>query len=155
MSMANPEATAPQIEVQYDQPEDEGEPPSSLQVRQALAAALPANAQVTVRFISRTESRKLNLRHRGRNRPTNVLAFPDPGMPHVVGDIAICPALVAQEAIQCNVPTWARYAHLLIHAALHLQGMDHDTQSKATQMERTEAKLLATLGLPDPYEEEQ
>jgi probable rRNA maturation factor len=45
----------------------------------------------------------------------------------------------------------AHYAHLLIHAMLHLQGYDHQTSAEAQTMEARETRLLAGLGYDDPY----
>jgi probable rRNA maturation factor len=43
------------------------------------------------------------------------------------------------------------FAHLVIHGTLHLQGFDHIEEAQAKVMEDLEAKLLATLDIPNPY----
>ncbi|MBF2735896.1 MAG: rRNA maturation RNase YbeY [Betaproteobacteria bacterium AqS2] len=130
--------------------EADASPPSAAQVRRILRAALPAGAKVAVRFVTAAASRELNQRYLAKDRPANVLAFPaEDGGPG--GDIAICPAVVAAEAKQCNVPAFERYAHLLVHAALHLQGFEHETAAAARRMEAREAEVMASLGLPDPW----
>ncbi len=147
-------AHGPRIEVRYSQA-DEGEPPPpEREVRRILRAALPAAAAVAVNFITAAASQELNHRYLRKDRPANVLAFPaeDGG---VAGDIAICPAVVADEAEQCEVPAAERYAHLLVHAALHLRGMDHNEPAAAARMERRESAILAELGLADPWREEE
>jgi probable rRNA maturation factor len=45
-------------------------------------------------------------------------------------------------------------AHLLVHGVLHLLGYDHDTEADAALMEPVETKILARLGVADPYVEE-
>ena len=141
------------VAVSYEEDGAAG-PPTAAQVRRVLRAALPAKAKVAVRFVTAAASRELNRRYLAKDRPANVLAFPaDGGAPG--GDIAICPAVVAAEARACNVPAFERYAHLLVHAALHLQGLDHATPAAARRMEAREGAIMAALGLPDPWAEEE
>ena len=152
MTSPEPVAGGSVLDVQYShQPQEGSDPPPTVEVRRILRAVLPAGAEVTVRFVDAEDSRALNSRHLGKNRPANVLAFPYEEEGRVAGDVAICPEVVAKEARHCGVPASERYAHLLVHAALHLQGMEHDTPSSARTMERAEARLLASLGFADPY----
>ena len=44
-------------------------------------------------------------------------------------------------------------AHLVVHGMLHLQGYDHDSDRAARVMETRESKILAGLGIRDPYAE--
>lgn len=69
-----------------------------------------------------------------------------------VGDIAVAYGTVVKEAKAEGKSELDHLTHLLIHGLLHLFGYDHDTNSKASQMERLEKQIMATLGLPDPYE---
>ena len=152
MTSPDPVAEERVLDVQYSHQQQDGNgPPPTAVVRRILRAALPAGAEVTVRFVDAEDSRALNSRHLGKNRPANVLAFPYEEEGHVAGDVAICPEVVGKEAEHCGVPVSERYAHLLVHAALHLQGMDHDTLASARAMESTESRLLASLGFADPY----
>lgn len=137
--------------VQYEQ-DDEGDPPSPELVRRWLRAALPAAAEVTVRYVSAAASRELNKRYRGKDRPANVLAFPYPDENRLAGDVAICPKVVAAEARAAGIEPRLRHAHLVVHACLHLRGQSHDTPEAAARMEAAESRILAGLGLPDPYE---
>lgn len=125
--------------------------PTRAEVQRILKASLPKDMEVTVRFVDAAESRELNLRHLGKDRPANVLAFPHSEERKGDGDVAICPEVVATEAGQCNIATDERYAQLLVHASLHLLGMDHDSDEAAEKMERAEARLLSGLGFRDPY----
>ncbi|MDE1885628.1 MAG: rRNA maturation RNase YbeY, partial [Xanthomonadaceae bacterium] len=43
------------------------------------------------------------------------------------------------------------WAHLTIHGVLHLLGHDHQTAAEATRMEALEIRILAGLGIGDPY----
>ena len=71
--------------------------------------------------------------------------------PVVMGDLVICPSVVAKEASEQNKPLDAHYAHLTVHGMLHLQGWDHDNDDDAEAMENEEKRILAALGYPDPY----
>ncbi len=138
------------LDIQYEH-DGKGSPPRERLVRTTLQAALDTPAQLAIRFVTAAESRRLNLRHLGKDRPANVLAFAYPDPESLLGDIVICPTVVEQEASAQGIACADRYAHMLVHAALHLQGMDHDTNRAAEAMENTEREILAALGLPDPY----
>lgn len=132
--------------------EDEGEPPSPPRVRRALKAALNCSAEITVRFAGRREAASLHRRFLGGRHLPAVLAFPDNGGNGALSaDIAICPTVVESEARKFGMPAEQRYAHLLVHAALHLLGHRHDSPAAAERMERAEKRALAKIGLPDPY----
>ncbi len=127
--------------------------PGDRKLRAWAAAALPPDAQVTVRFVTAAEGRRLNLEYCGKDYATNVLSFPYEHRAgrFVAGDVVICPAVVAREAREQGKATQAHYAHLLVHGLLHLQGMDHERGRDARRMERRERAILARLGFPDPY----
>ena len=67
------------------------------------------------------------------------------------GDVVICAAVVAREAREQGKPLAAHWAHMVVHAALHLQGYDHENVRDAGIMEARERALLAEMGFPDPY----
>ena len=67
------------------------------------------------------------------------------------GDIVLCPTVVAREARAQGKPLSAHYAHLTVHAVLHLRGYDHARPADAARMERAEIRVLRRLGLPNPY----
>src|SRR5205807_10294588 len=99
--------------------------------------------------------RELNRRWRGIDKPTNVLSFPVAAAasmaPKHLGDIAISyePALREAEAEARPFPH--HLAHLAVHGFLHLLGYDHQSDAAAEEMEALERKILARLGIPDPY----
>lgn len=108
----------------------------------------------TIRIVDESESRQLNARFRGREKPTNVLSFPSES-PYLdyqcLGDLVICAPLVAREAIAQNKPEKAHWAHLVVHGMLHLQGYDHQNEADASEMEELEVEILSTLGYSNPY----
>lgn len=99
----------------------------------------------------------LNAAFRGRDAPTNVLSWPaadlSPGgtPPAELGDVAIAHGTCAREAAAQGKPFEAHVAHLIVHAVLHLLGHDHAREADAALMEGAERRILAGMGLPDPY----
>ena len=114
-------------------------------------AALVGGGEITIRLVGPDEGRALNNDYRGKDYATNVLSFPYDTEPVVMGDLVICPSVVAREASEQNKPLAAHYAHLTVHGMLHLQGWDHDNDDDAEAMENEEKEILAALGYPDPY----
>lgn len=129
--------------------------PEIAQLRHWTESALNgAKSDVCVRVVDRGEGADLNHRFRQRAGATNVLAFPADAA-GVLGDIAICAPVVAEEARAQGKPLAHHYAHLVVHGVLHLLGMDHATPSEARSMEEQEVKLLARLGIENPYGPDQ
>ncbi|MDD2884207.1 MAG: rRNA maturation RNase YbeY [Dechloromonas sp.] len=116
-------------------------------------AALASGGEITIRLVDADEGQSLNKAYRGKDYATNVLSFPYDSEPVVMGDLVICPAVVASEAAAQNKPLAAHYAHLTVHGMLHLQGWDHENDADAQAMEDEERTVLAALGYPDPYAE--
>jgi len=118
----------------------------------AFAAGAPRraadSAELTIRVVGAAESRKLNRTWRGKDRPTNVLSF---SSDHELGDLAICAPVVAREAREQGKRAAAHWAHMVVHGVLHLLGYDHENDRDAARMEAREAKILAQLGMPNPY----
>lgn len=130
-------------------------------VASALAAAvgLPARrATATILLSNDAHVRSLNHQWRGLDKPTNVLSFPAPpppaqssrGVRHL-GDIVLAEETLAREAAALQIETDAHFKHLVLHGLLHLLGYDHETDEEAEVMEAMETRILATLGVPDPY----
>jgi probable rRNA maturation factor len=111
---------------------------------------------LAVAVVGAPESRRLNARFRGRDRPTNVLSFPAPAHPgvtgvHALGDLVICPKVLRAEAAAQAKPLRAHWAHLVVHGTLHLLGYDHEADADARRMERREIAVLRGLGFANPY----
>jgi probable rRNA maturation factor len=102
--------------------------------------------RITVRFINKAEAHDLNLFFRGFDKPTNVLTFP-----YHNKDIVLCMPIVCQEAKMQGKSVKDHLAHLLIHGCLHAQGHDHMSKAQANKMEALEVKLLASIGVSNPY----
>lgn len=122
----------------------------------AAAAATLSTSQVELAIVLTDDSaiRKLNRTWRGKDEPTNVLAFPTKpaaGVHRFIGDIIIAYETLAREAAAERKPFAHHLAHLAVHGFLHLSGYDHETHVEAAAMERLEVAVLARLGVPDPY----
>jgi probable rRNA maturation factor len=108
-----------------------------------------------IRVVGTAEGRALNRRWRGKDYATNVLSFRAganglPG-PAPLGDLVICAPVVAREARGQGKPLAAHWAHMVVHGVLHLRGHDHERPRQARAMEALEVRILAGLGVADPY----
>jgi probable rRNA maturation factor len=108
---------------------------------------------VTILLTSDEAVRDLNARFRGKDAATNVLSFPAPASarPHL-GDLALAYGVCARESAQQGKPLAHHLTHLVAHGVLHLLGYDHERDEEAEAMEALERRILAGLGVPDPYE---
>ncbi len=115
-----------------------------------------APAELSIRLVDAAEGRELNHQYRGRDYATNVLSFPaelPPGVPSaLLGDIALCVPVIAGEARERGKSERDHFAHLTIHGVLHLLGHDHGEATAAAAMEALEIRVLAHLGIGNPYE---
>jgi probable rRNA maturation factor len=121
--------------------------------RLGLGAAR-ARGAVTILLTSSAKLRALNRRFRGKDRATNVLSFPADEAGYL-GDVAIAYGVAAREARREKKPLIDHAAHLALHGTLHLLGYDHQTGREADAMEALETRLLAKLGIADPYSREK
>jgi len=116
-----------------------------------LRAALESPAEIAVRIVGAAEGLRLNREFRGQGHATNVLTFDYERSPRVVADLVLCAPVVEREAKAMGVPIEAHYAHLLVHGALHAQGLDHQRSDEARAMEARESAIVISLGFADPY----
>lgn len=114
--------------------------------------ALQSDAEITVRIVGAEEGQTLNRDYRGKDYATNVLTFDYTQAPYVTADLVLCAPVVEREARNNQKTLQAHYAHLLVHGTLHAQGYDHETSEQdAETMEALEIKILAGLGIDNPY----
>lgn len=156
--------------------EDEGWGDPTPTITLAVVAALhhlgldPGALEVSVLAADDARIRALNAQFRGKDAATNVLSWPavdlrpetpgarpeppdegTPEDPEALGDIALALEICAAEAAAAGKSLPDHVSHLVVHAVLHLLGYDHETDPDAHLMERTEAAILAGLGIADPY----
>ena len=112
--------------------------------RLAERAAAAAGGVAVVVLASDGAVKRLNARHRGRNKPTNVLTFDS-------GDVVLAAGVVRRQAQATERRVAHVLTHLVVHGALHLRGHGHDGAGEARRMELRETRILHRLGVPDPW----
>jgi probable rRNA maturation factor len=110
----------------------------------------------------------LNKNYRGKNKPTNVLSFPQMNLKNFrrasldifppkseipLGDIVLAFQTIHRESKKQKKTLESHVIHLIVHGTLHLLGYDHQTAKEADSMEKLECDILDSLGYPDPYRE--
>jgi probable rRNA maturation factor len=122
-------------------------------LRKAARAALGRRiSSLTIALADDRRVRALNKRDRRKDKPTNVLSYPS-GEKAFLGDIVLARQTVWREARQQKKTPADHLAHLVVHGTLHLLGHDHETSdADAERMEAFERRILARLGIADPYE---
>ena len=142
-------------------------------VRSAAEAAIAESAfpqlarsaraiELSVRLTGNDEVQALNAQWRGKDKPTNVLSFPQAeaeelshidgtGPELMLGDLVLARGVCESEAAEKAIPLEIHAAHLIVHGTLHLLGYDHQDDTSADEMESREVRALARLGIADPY----
>jgi len=116
--------------------------------RQVLVAeGVEASAELNLTFVDVDEMTELNRTHMGGDGPTDVLSFPlddEPGVvmdgqPRLLGDVVICPTVVAEQA---RDGFEEEIALMVVHGVLHILGMDHADEADALAMKSAENRYL-------------
>jgi probable rRNA maturation factor len=152
-------------------------PRMNKKIEQAAASAFHAakkptafkgrNFEVSIILTDNRSIQKLNNDYRGKNKPTNVLSFPQLSFPKVaaadlkifgsraipLGDVVLALGVIKKEARAEKKTIEAHVIHLVIHGILHLLGYDHMTKKEAITMEKIECDILQEFGYTHPYHE--
>ena len=112
----------------------------------------PKLGELSIALVSDAEIQVLNRDFRHKDKPTNVLSFPDDGPAPLLGDIVLALETIRREAAEKSISLEHHVTHLIIHGFLHLQGYDHETDETAAQMEALEITALGALNIDNPYE---
>ncbi len=109
--------------------------------------------QVSVRLVGLAEARQLNASYRQKDYATNVLTFEYGVQPDgtAAGDVVLCVPVLKREAKDQGKDFLCHAAHLVIHGTLHALGYDHLKQRDAKHMESLETRVLAEMGIANPY----
>ena|SRR6266850_849755 len=121
-----------------------------------LASIAPARARgtMTVAIVSDARVRALNRKFRKKDKPTDVLSFPDTGLPRrsgeaaeagYLGDVVIASGVAARQAREAGHPLATELRVLALHGLLHLLGYDHEQDDG--RMARLERRLRKRGGL--------
>ena len=110
---------------------------------------------LSIRVVGAARSRSLNAHYRRKDKPTNVLSFRGAGRSpegrNYLGELVICAAVVACEALAQGKSPESHWAHMTVHGVLHLLGFDHERPGEARKMAAREIQILDRLGFSDPY----
>ena len=110
---------------------------------------------VSVFLTNNEEIKKINLKYRKINKPTNVLSFPQNEkrmISHlenylVLGDIVISLEKIMSEANDQKKNFFDHLLLMIIHGALHLYGFDHSNQKESLVMEAKEKDIMKKIFL--------
>jgi probable rRNA maturation factor len=119
--------------------------------RAARATTSNRKRSLTIALADDRRVRALNVRDRKKDKPTNVLSYPS-GERDFLGDVVLARQTVWREAKSQGKTPADHLSHLVVHGTLHLLGYDHETsEADAERMEALERRILAKLGIADPY----
>lgn len=100
---------------------------------------------VSVAFVPDSRMQELNSRYRGLDSTTDVLSFAGTG--DELGDIVIATGVLVRQAGEFGVPVSEELRRLVVHALLHLSGMDHNDDDPEDPMLALQERILAdTVG---------
>jgi probable rRNA maturation factor len=131
--------------------------------RRAIEASLEESgiriadgAEVSVQLADDAQIRALNAKWRGIDKTTNVLSFPASAPAKIaaaalLGDIVLAFETAEREAAEESKLLADHMVHLVVHGFLHLLGFDHQIAADADRMEALETRIMAKLGIADPY----
>lgn len=122
---------------------------------------LAQTIEISINLTNDADIKRLNLQYRGKDKPTNVLSFPQidwniPGWKSdpvlMLGDIVIALETIERESAEQNKTLKNHFIHMLIHSFVHLCGFDHENEQDAKEMETLEIGILKNLGIKNPYQ---
>ncbi len=113
----------------------------------AVLADCDVEGELTLTFVDRDDIAQLNAEHMGKAGPTDVLSFPmddEPmtGVPTLLGDIVISPAVAAEQSADHAGTVDDELALLVVHGILHVLGHDHAEPEETVVMRARELDLL-------------
>lgn len=127
--------------------------------------------EINVLLLDDAQMQAINRDYRGKDKPTNVLSFPqiestdelqaalthaddhdeEQKKPFLLGDIVLSYETIQKQAENASKPMRDHLGHMLVHAILHLLGYDHEHAHEAQIMESLEGDILEAYGIKNPY----
>ncbi len=107
------------------------------------------DAEISILLCDDARIRELNARHRGLDKPTDVLSFPMDD-PQILGDIVISLPTARRQAQAAGWPPESELILLAVHGLLHLLGHDDETAAGAQEMQQRTQAILTECGLTLP-----
>tara|TARA_B100002003_G_C13731556_1_gene365558 strand:+ start:80 stop:580 length:501 start_codon:yes stop_codon:yes gene_type:complete len=116
--------------------------------------------EISITLTDDTQIKTLNRDYRGKDKPTNVLSFPQIDWNEgiqcydaylLLGDIVVSLSTIVNEAKEQGKSIENHFIHMLIHSILHLFGYDHEENDEAKEMEELEILILDQMGIKNPY----
>jgi probable rRNA maturation factor len=104
------------------------------------------DASISVTFLGRESMRRLNARHKGVDRPTDVLAFALEDQGRAVGDVYLCASVARDEARARGLAEREELVRLIVHGTLHALGWEHpedETRTRSAMWRRQERYVEA------------
>ncbi len=129
---------------------------------EALDAA--QDLEISITLTNDDAIRILNRDYRGKDKPTNVLSFPQIDWDNegfeiepfvMLGDIVISIETIIRESEEQDKRLQDHFMHMLVHSILHLCGHDHEQDTEAQTMESLEVLILEDMGIKNPYQDNQ
>ena len=119
----------------------------------ALGSAGIRDGHVAIEFVDADRIAELNLEHRGKTGPTDVLSFPmdelrptrddEEPEPGLLGDVVLCPVVAEAQAKTAGHSTEDELQLLCTHGMLHLLGYDHGEPAEEKEMFDEQRRLLS------------
>jgi len=129
----------------------------------AYAPDIPKDREMELSITLTNDAHIQDLNHdyRDKDKPTNVLSFPqidwsegisDQEPLIMLGDVVCALETIAREAKEQYKTLDHHFIHMLIHSVLHLFGYDHEDEQEAEEMEALEINILNKMGIKNPYQ---
>lgn len=112
-------------------------------VQTVMKSLYPLCKEVSVVLVTRSEMKKINALHRGKNNVTDGLAFSYEE--EKTGEVILCPEYISQEADAIGISRRELFETVLVHALVHIAGYDHKSNSETSNMEAAEKKMHLKL----------
>lgn len=114
---------------------------------------VPTDVVITIVFMTDDEIHGMNLKHRGVDKPTDVLSFPASALPEEIddspylGDILIAYAYTKAQSEREGTAADDGFMLMVVHGTLHLLGYDHATTEERAEMWDMQALILREMGI--------